>query len=78
MAKKTKNLEITIRNEGGKFNPFFKKNSIDKRSYDFEGISTMRKLAFRKIWIYRLIKRENRKERKIKTSCYNRFFKYPD
>ncbi|HIG52198.1 hypothetical protein CXT76_01315 [Candidatus Parvarchaeota archaeon] len=62
MAKKTKSLEITIKNEGGKFNPFFKKTSIDKKSYDFEGISTMRKLlSNEKARILNVIKEKNPK-----------------
>ena len=44
MAKKTKTREITIVEEGGAFNTFFKKFTGDSKAYDFEGLSALRKL----------------------------------
>ncbi|HLC31640.1 MAG TPA: hypothetical protein VJK51_03155 [Candidatus Nanoarchaeia archaeon] len=44
MASKTKTREITIIDEGGTFNTFFKRFTGDTSSYDFEGLATLRKL----------------------------------
>ncbi len=43
MAEKIKTREVTIIDEGGTFNALFKKFTGEKE-YDFEGISTLRKL----------------------------------
>tara|TARA_B100000315_G_C14293058_1_gene458305 strand:- start:62 stop:421 length:360 start_codon:yes stop_codon:yes gene_type:complete len=44
MAKKIKNIEVTIVDKGGSFNTFFKKFTGDSANYDLEGLSTIRKL----------------------------------
>jgi len=44
MAQKSKTREITIVEEGGTFISFFKKFSGDKKDYDFEGLSALRRL----------------------------------
>lgn len=44
MAPKTKTREVTIIDEGGTFRTFFKKFAGETDAYDFEGISTLRKL----------------------------------
>lgn len=44
MALKSKTREITIVDKGGTFDLFFRRFSEDKKEYDFEGISTLRKL----------------------------------
>jgi len=44
MALKTKVRQINIVDEGGTFSTFFKKFSIDKSGFDFEGISALRQL----------------------------------
>ncbi len=43
MAEKSKTREITIIDEGGAFNTFFKRFTSEKE-YDFGGISTLRKM----------------------------------
>lgn len=43
MAEKIKTREVTIIDEGGTFNALFKKFTGEKE-YDFEGISTLRRL----------------------------------
>jgi predicted transcriptional regulator len=42
MASKTR--EITIKEEGNAFNVFFKKMGNEKKAFDFEGLSALRKL----------------------------------
>lgn len=44
MAEKTKTREITIVEEGGTFATFFKKFSSESKEYDFEGLSSLRKV----------------------------------
>lgn len=44
MATKTKTRDITISEESGAFNLFFKKIAGEKKDYDFEGLSALRKL----------------------------------
>ncbi len=44
MAEKTKTREITIVEEGGAFTTFFKKFSSESQAYDFEGLSSLRKV----------------------------------
>jgi predicted transcriptional regulator len=44
MASKTKTREVTIVDEGGAFRTFFKKFTGENSMYDFEGISTLRKM----------------------------------
>ena len=44
MATKSKTREITIVDEAGAFHSFFKKLTGDSKDYDFEGLSTLRKL----------------------------------
>ena len=44
MAGKTKTREITITDEGGTFNAFFKKFTGEKEEYNFEGIELLRTL----------------------------------
>ncbi len=44
MAQKTKTREITIVDKGGTFNTLFKKFSWEKKEFDFEGLSILRKL----------------------------------
>lgn len=44
MAQKTKIREITISEEGGAFQTFFKKLSGEHKDFDFEGIEMLRKL----------------------------------
>lgn len=44
MAQKSKTREISIVEESGAFNTFFKKLSGDTQAYDFEGLSALRKL----------------------------------
>ena len=44
MAAKTKTREITVVDESGTFNTFFKKFLGEKADYDFEGISALRRL----------------------------------
>ena len=44
MAERTKTRDITIVEKGGSFGTFFKKFSSQKEEYDFEGLSTLRKL----------------------------------
>ena len=41
---KSKTREITIVDNEGTFNYFFKKFSGEKKEYDFEGVSTLRKI----------------------------------
>ena len=43
MAEKSKTREITIIDEGGRFNAIFRKITGEK-DYDFEGLSMLRKL----------------------------------
>lgn len=44
MASRTKTREITIVDEGGTFNTFFRRFSGDSSSYDFEGLSALRQV----------------------------------
>jgi predicted transcriptional regulator len=44
MAQKYKTREITIVDKGGTFQPVLRKRSTDKKSYDFESLSVLRKL----------------------------------
>jgi predicted transcriptional regulator len=44
MAYKTKTREVTIVDNGGTMLPFFKKFENEKKDFDFEGISALRKL----------------------------------
>ncbi len=44
MAQKFKTREITIVDKGGAFNTFFKKFAGEKKDYDFEGLSILRRL----------------------------------
>ncbi len=44
MAQKTKTRDISIVEEGGAFNAFFRKFTGEQKEYDFEGISALRKL----------------------------------
>jgi predicted transcriptional regulator len=44
MAKKTKTRDVTIVGDEGEFIPFFKKIGSEKKDYDFDGISSLRKL----------------------------------
>lgn len=44
MAQKTKTREISIVEEGGAFNTFFKRFSGETKAYDFEGVSALRRL----------------------------------
>lgn len=44
MAGKTKIREITISDEAGAFQAFFKKLSGEHKDYDFQGLETLRKL----------------------------------
>lgn len=44
MATRTKTREITISDDNGTFNAFFKKFTGETSDYDFEGISALRKL----------------------------------
>lgn len=44
MASRTKTREITIYESGGAFSAFFRKFSGEKKDYDFDSISTLRKL----------------------------------
>lgn len=44
MANKIKVRDITISEDSGAFNTFFKKITGDKKNYDFEGLSSLRKL----------------------------------
>ncbi|MBX4212321.1 ArsR family transcriptional regulator [Candidatus Pacearchaeota archaeon] len=44
MAARTKTREITIVDEGGRFTTFFKRFTGETSEYDFEGISSLRKL----------------------------------
>lgn len=44
MATKTKTREVTIVDKAGAFETIFKKFSEEKEDYDFEGLSTLRKL----------------------------------
>jgi len=59
MTQKAKTREITIVDEGGAFNTFFRKITGAKE-YDFEGISTLRKLlSNEKAKILHIIKTSN-------------------
>lgn len=44
MATKTKTREVTIVDEGGAFNTFFKRLTGDSKDFDFEGLSALRKI----------------------------------
>lgn len=44
MAQKPKTREITITDEGGAFNLFFKRFAGETKPYDFEGLSALRRL----------------------------------
>jgi predicted transcriptional regulator len=44
MAGKTRTREVTIVGNSTGFRPFFKKFSGEKKDYDFEGVSSLRKL----------------------------------
>jgi predicted transcriptional regulator len=44
MAQKIKTRDITIVEEGGSFNAFFKHFRTSEESYDFEGLSALRKV----------------------------------
>jgi len=44
MAEKSKTREITIIEEGGAFNTFFKRFKTEKSDFDFEGLGILRKL----------------------------------
>lgn len=44
MSTRNKSREITITDEGGAFNTFFKKFTGESGNYDFEGISAFRQL----------------------------------
>jgi len=44
MAERTKTREITISEEKGTFGVFFKKFNTEKKDFDFEGLSVLRKL----------------------------------
>ena len=44
MASKMRTREVTITDEGSAFKTFFKKFTGEHSAYDFEGISTLRKL----------------------------------
>jgi len=44
MASKSKTREITIIDESGSFQSFFKKLTGDSKDYDFEGLAALRKL----------------------------------
>ena len=60
MALKTKTREITITDEGGAFNAFFKRFTGEKEEYDFEGISALRQLlSNEKAKLLHVIKNKN-------------------
>lgn len=44
MAQKTKFREISIVDEGGTFNTFFRRFTGDSKEYDFQSLSLLRKL----------------------------------
>ncbi len=44
MASKSRTREVTIVENAGAFSAFFRKLAGEKKEYDFEGISTLRKL----------------------------------
>lgn len=44
MPTRNKTWDITLSNEGGTFNTFFKKWTGEKSNYDFESLSIIRKL----------------------------------
>jgi predicted transcriptional regulator len=44
MAEKSKTREITIIDEGGRFNAIFRRFAGTKSEYDFEGLAVVRKL----------------------------------
>ena len=60
MAVKTKIREITVVDDGGTFNTFFKKFLGEKAEYDFEGIGALRKLlSNEKARVLHIIKTKN-------------------
>ncbi len=60
MAPKTKTREITVVDEGGTFNTFFKKFLGEKAEYDFEGITALRRLlSNQKARVLHIIKTKN-------------------
>lgn len=60
MAPKVKSREINIIEESGAFNAFFKKLSGETKEYDFEGLSSLRKLlSNEKAKIIHVIKTKN-------------------
>lgn len=61
MAEKTKTREITITDEGGTFNAFFRRFRTDEE-YDFEGLALLRRLlSNEKIRLLHVIKKKNPK-----------------
>ena len=44
MAQKTKTREVTIVDKGGAFNTIFKKFEGEKKDYDFQGVTALRRL----------------------------------
>jgi predicted transcriptional regulator len=62
MSTRTKTREITITDEGGTFNTFFKKFTGEEESYDFEGLAVLRKiLSNEKAKIIHTLKSKNPK-----------------
>jgi len=60
MALKTKTRDITISEESGAFDIFFKKIAGEKKDYDFEGLSALRKLlSNEKARLLNVIKKRN-------------------
>jgi len=44
MAEKTKTRDITITDEGGRFNTILRRFSSEKEKYDFEGLTMLRRV----------------------------------
>jgi len=60
MANKTRTREITIVEKGGTFASFFKRHPKEKKDFDFEGISALRRLlSNEKARLLNVIKTQN-------------------
>ena len=60
MARTTKTREITVVNKRGAFSAIFRKFSGEKKDYDFEGLSALRRLlSNEKARLLHTIKEEN-------------------
>lgn len=76
MAKKTKTREITVVEESGTFNTLFKKFTGDSKSYDFEGLSALRRLlSNEKARLLHVLKTEKPKSLYSLAKILNRDFK---